>query len=112
MKDHKNTVPEQGHEDKKRPHIQKGSIKRLVQYIWCNNKIGLIAVAIGIVMSALATVIATVILQQIIDALRILHSLTLLTLCFDNYCQFRRTRIFTQSQSYQFQYLSPSGFCL
>lgn len=47
--------------------IEKGTLGRLLKFIWKENKVRLILVAIGIVISAIGAVVATMILQNLID---------------------------------------------
>lgn len=51
----------------KRPHISGSSIKRLLSYIWCNNKLGLVVVTLALIIASVVTVFASILLQLIID---------------------------------------------
>jgi ATP-binding cassette subfamily B protein len=51
----------------KKAIIKKGTFSRLFKYIWKYNKTRLIIVAISIVIASIGTVLASVILQQLID---------------------------------------------
>jgi len=53
--------------ENKRPHMKKGTLKRLLKYIGQHYKGALLIVTICIIISSLATTIATVFMQKLID---------------------------------------------